>query len=79
MDHWIVILLKNCMVKFFKIISTQWTQLTTQALTLDIELISIWILRLRARISEDLGAIEVIELVDCIDSTLVAQSSAIGV
>ena len=37
-------------------------QLTTQALPLDIELISIWILRLWARISEDLGAIEVTEL-----------------
>ena len=37
-------------------------QLTTYALTLDIELVSIWILRLWARISEDLGAIEVTEL-----------------
>ena len=36
-------------------------QLTTYALTLDIELVSIWILRLWARISEDLGAIEVTE------------------
>ena len=37
-------------------------QLTTYALTLDIELVSIWILRLWSRISEDLGAIEVTEL-----------------
>ena len=37
-------------------------QLTTYALTLDIELVSIWILRLWARISEDLSAIEVTEL-----------------
>ena len=37
-------------------------QLTTYALTLDIELVLIWILRLWARISEDLGAIEVTEL-----------------
>ena len=34
----------------------------TYALTLDIELVSIWILRLWARISKDLGAIEVTEL-----------------
>ena len=37
-------------------------QLTTYALSLDIELVSIWILRLWARISEDLGAIEVTDL-----------------
>ena len=37
-------------------------QLTTYALTHDIELVSIWILCLWARISEDSGAIEVTEL-----------------
>ena len=41
----------------------------TYALTLDIELVSIWMLRLWARISEDLGAIEVTELkyIECSD------------
>ena len=47
---------------FPPISSKSGAQLTTYALTLDIELVSIWILCLWASISEDLGAIEVTEL-----------------
>ena len=52
----------NKMLKTLLIPRRFGAQLTTYALTLDIELVSIWILSLWARFSENLGAIEVTEL-----------------